>query len=160
MAKDKNKYIDWMKNHKIISIILGIFLFSMFINLITPNATEEQKEQWAQERLIEQQKQEAINQQSIVEEEKPVEEIKPIVFNSDWDGSVKQVKDYLKANLNDWDSYESLEWSELIEANLTTHKYVVRHKYRTSNGYGAKIIINQIFYLDENGTVVNVKDYQ
>lgn len=35
---------------------------------------------------------------------------KEVVYNSEWDGSVKQVKEYLNANLNDAGSYESVEW--------------------------------------------------
>lgn len=150
-----------MKKHKIITAILAIVLFSMFMNLITPNVqpTPEQIQQ-AKDRLAEQQKQEVINQQ--IEEQPPeeIQEVKPVVFNSEWDGSVAQVKNYLRNNLNDWDSYESVEWSEVQEVNLTTHKYIVRHKYRANNAYGGTILVNQIFYLDEEGNVVNVKDWQ
>ena len=149
-----------MKKHKIVTTILAIVLFSMFINLITPNVeiTDEQKQQWAQERELEEQNQEIINETE--EDSQEVEKIKPVVFNSDWDGSVAQVKNYLRNNLNDWNSYESVEWSEVQEVNLTTHKYIIRHKYRANNAYGGTILVNQIFYLDEEGDVVDVKDWQ
>lgn len=92
MGKEENKYINWMKKHKVITAILAIVLFSMFMNLITPNVeiTEEQREEWAQERELEEQNQKIINETE--ESQEKIEEEKPVVFNSDWDGSVAQVK--------------------------------------------------------------------
>jgi hypothetical protein len=83
-----------------------------------------------------------------------------IVHNSEWDGSVSQVKDYLKANLNDWDSYEGIEWSPVKKMSGSLYTYMVRHKYRATNGFGAKIIVNQVFYLDYDGSVKDVVDYK
>lgn len=77
------------------------------------------------------------------------------VQNSSWDGSVYQVKKYLKNNLNDYKSYESIEWSEVEK---TSTGYLVRHKFRAKNGFGGYIIENKIFYLDSNGIVTNVTD--
>ena len=78
------------------------------------------------------------------------------VKNSDWDGSVSQIESFLEKNLNDPDSYESIEWSEVIKNDKG---YVVRHKYRAKNGFGALIIQNQIFYLDFDGNILDVKEY-
>lgn len=47
-------------------------------------------------------------------EDPPVKEIPPkaVVYNSEWDASVSQVEQFLKDNLNDPDSYESVEWAQ------------------------------------------------
>ena len=78
------------------------------------------------------------------------------VKNNKWNGGVKQVEDYLKYTyLRDPDSYESIEWSEVKEK---TDGYYVRHKYRAKNGFGGYVVANQLFHLDFNGKVVDVKD--
>ena len=78
------------------------------------------------------------------------------VKNSLYDGSVKQVKEFLKNGyLRDPDSYESIEWSEVKEKN---DGYYVRHKYRAKNGFGGYVVANQLFHLDFSGNVVDVKD--
>lgn len=75
------------------------------------------------------------------------------IENSSWDGSVPQIKKYLKKNLKDPDSYESIEWGKVIETNKG---YTVRHKYRAKNSFGGYGVENQIFYLDEKGNITNV----
>lgn len=82
-----------------------------------------------------------------------------IVSNSAWDGSVYQVERYLKNNLKDPDSFEAIEWSPVSKVNLPTHKYIVRCKYRAKNSFGGYVIDNQLFYLDGQGNVVNVMQY-
>lgn len=82
----------------------------------------------------------------------------PKVRNSTLDASVHQVETFLKKNLNDPKSYESIEWSALNETKNSWYKYWVRHKYRAKNGFGGYVIENQIFYLDEDGNVLNYKD--
>lgn len=77
------------------------------------------------------------------------------VKNNKWNGGVKQVEDYLKRTLRDPDSYESIEWSEVKQKD---DGYYVRHKYRAKNGFGGNVITNQLFHLDFNGNVVDVKD--
>lgn len=77
----------------------------------------------------------------------------PKIENSAWDGSVYQVKKYLKNNLKDPDSYESIEWSKVLKNNDGT--YSVRHKYRARNSFGGMVIENWIFTLDENGNVIS-----
>ena len=81
------------------------------------------------------------------------------VQNSYLDASVSQVERYLKANLSDADSYESMEWSAVNEMSGNgEYKYWVRHKYRAKNSYGGYVIENKIFYLDSNGNVIGEKD--
>lgn len=95
--------------------------------------------------------------QASTEEPEPEPE-KEAVFNSELDGSVQQVRDYLKSHLNDRDSYEEVEWGNVIKVSTPKHEYLVRHKYRAANGFGAKILKNQTFYLDKKGNVVGVQD--
>lgn len=92
--------------------------------------------------------------EAFLEREKP-DEFSVKVKNSGWDGSVKQVEDYLERTLRDPDSYESIEWSEVKEKS---DGYYVRHKYRAKNGFGGYVVTNQLFHLDFNGNVVDVKD--
>ena len=83
------------------------------------------------------------------------------VHNSTWDASVTQVVDYLKVNLKDPDSYQSINWSKVQDfgpSHTTLHRYLVRHKYRAKNSFGGYVISNQLFYLDDNGAVINTKD--
>ena len=78
------------------------------------------------------------------------------VENSSWDGSVSQVKDYLKKNLKDPKSYESIEWSEVQRVG---DNYRVRHKYRAKNSYGGYMIENQIFTINKQGEIIDVQNF-
>jgi len=78
------------------------------------------------------------------------------VENSSWDGSVSQVKDYLKKNLNDPKSYESIEWSEV---QRVVDNYRVRHKYRAKNSYGGYVIENQVFTINKQGDIIDVQNF-
>jgi hypothetical protein len=82
-----------------------------------------------------------------------------VVFNSSWDGSVSQVEDYLKNTLNDADSYESVEWYDANRYFSRSYAYGVRHTYRAKNAFGALILKDQLFYLDGDGNVIDVKDW-
>ena len=78
------------------------------------------------------------------------------VGNDDYNGSVKQVIAYLKENLKDTRSYESISWSKVM------HKdgyYLVRHKYRAKNSYGGNVIENKLFYIDLYGDVYKIEDF-
>ena len=73
------------------------------------------------------------------------------IENSVWDGSVRQVKKYLKKNLKDPESYESIEWGKVIyEGDV----YKVRHKYRAKNSFGGYVIEEFVFILNEKGEVI------
>jgi hypothetical protein len=76
-----------------------------------------------------------------------------VVENSAWDGSVRQVKRYLDQNLKDPDSYQGIEWSNVVKTD--DGRFMVRHKYRAKNGFGGYSIEEQIFILDAQGNVVS-----
>ncbi len=94
---------------------------------------------------------------SICEEvKKEINEIdnKPKIQNSPWDGSVSEVKDYLNKTLKDPDSYEGIEWSNVVKKD---GYFFVRHKYRAKNSFGGYVIEDCIFKIDDKGSVINVQ---
>lgn len=84
-----------------------------------------------------------------------------IVTNSSFDASVSQVENYLKQQyLKDPDSYESISWSKVqIFDDGLNYKYMVRHKFRAKNGFGGYNVENKVFYLDKDGNVIDVKNF-
>jgi len=78
------------------------------------------------------------------------------VKNSSLDGSVSQVVKYLKNNLKDPDSYESIEWGNVTE---TDNGYIVRHKYRAKNSFEGYVIEHQIFHIDWQGNITSVSPF-
>ena len=86
---------------------------------------------------------------------------KEIVRNNPLDSSVHQVEKYLKKNILDPDSYDPIEWSAVQKIqNGVDYSFYVRHKFRAKNTFGGYVIENKIFYLDINGEVVKVEDYE
>ena len=79
------------------------------------------------------------------------------ITNSSYDGSVSQVKDYLKKNLKDPKSYEGIEWSKVKEE---PNGYSVYHKYRAKNSFGGYVIEAKVFYLDFGGNVIQVQNVE
>ncbi|MDO8943220.1 MAG: zinc ribbon domain-containing protein [Desulfobacterales bacterium] len=80
-----------------------------------------------------------------------------VVENSGWDGSVYQVKSWLKNNLKDPKSLEFIEWSPVQKSSEGT--YTVRAKYRAKNSFGGYNVENKIFFLNADGAVINTMDY-
>ncbi len=78
------------------------------------------------------------------------------VTNSGWDGSVSQVKSWLKSNVKDPSSLDFIEWSEV---ERISSGYRVRVKYRAKNSFGALVIENKIFYMNSDGSVTRSTDY-
>ena len=74
--------------------------------------------------------------------------------DSGWKGKVRCVDQYLKANLNDYDSSEYLEWSPVTRVEIKGEPYwAVRLKLRATNGFGAKILKEPIFLIRQNAVV-------
>ena len=72
------------------------------------------------------------------------------ITNSPFDGSVHQVKKYLKTSLKDPDSYESISWGKLQK---NSNGYSVYHKYRAKNSFGGFVVEEHIFNISEDGTI-------
>ena len=85
---------------------------------------------------------------------------KEVVYNSGWDASVRQVKDYLKTNLLDPNSYESINWGYVDKVNKENYTYVVRHKYRAKNSFGGYVIENKVFFLSNSGRIIYALDFK
>ena len=78
------------------------------------------------------------------------------VENSQWDGSVGQVKEWLGVNLKDPSSVQYIEWDTV--QRLGGGGYSVRVKYRAKNSFGAYAVETKIFFLGADGTVTNCTD--
>ena len=73
------------------------------------------------------------------------------VVQSSWDDSVPQVKEYLKTHANDPSSLSYIKWQL---NRYSTERWKVDVDYRAKNGFGALVLCHGIFYLDNNGNVV------
>lgn len=84
-------------------------------------------------------------------------ELRPAVQASPWDGSVYQVKDWLKENLKDPKSIEYIKWTPLIHMDDGT--YTIGVKYRAKNSFGGYVIEERIFTLNNEGKVISSVEY-
>lgn len=82
-----------------------------------------------------------------------------VVRNSAWDGSVRQVEAWLDKNLKDPDSYDSIEWGNVVKVIAPGYTYIVRHKYRAKNSLGGYVVEHKLFRLDAGGNVVDVENW-
>jgi hypothetical protein len=74
--------------------------------------------------------------------------------SSEYDGRVDAVVNYLKANMNDYDNSEWLEWSPVAKIDLKGEPYwAVRLKLRGTNAFGGKILKNVVFFIRNNQVV-------
>jgi hypothetical protein len=85
-------------------------------------------------------------------------------FQSSWDNEVLCVKRYLRDTLNDYDSSEFLEWSEVGKIQVEGEKYWgVRLKLRAKNAFGGYIVKNTSYLIRHDKVVLalglNADDY-
>lgn len=78
------------------------------------------------------------------------------VYNSSWDGSVYQAEAYLKRNLKDPDSYESIEWGKV--AKNSDGNYITWCKYRAKNSFGGYMVNKHMFILSPSGDVLSMHE--
>lgn len=95
----EQKIVKRRKLNKTILMVIGGFIALLIIGSLLPDSKND-------------------NQTTQSQNHKPKE--KDAVRNSELDGSVSQVKEYLKENLKDWDSYESIDWGEVQKYGLAT----------------------------------------
>jgi hypothetical protein len=75
--------------------------------------------------------------------------------NSEWDGRVDPVVEYLKNNLNDYDSSEFVEWSPVTKLEVKGEPFwVVRLKLRAKNAFGGYILKNTFYFIRQNRVVI------
>lgn len=81
---------------------------------------------------------------------------KRLLHQSSWDNSVPIAEAYLKSQLNDPGSYESVKWGEVGKNENGT--YYVLHTFRARNGYGGTLTRIVQFTFDEDGRkVINIE---
>lgn len=74
--------------------------------------------------------------------------------NSEWDGRVDPVVDYLKNNLNDYDSSEFVEWSPVTKLEIKGEPFwVVRLKLRAKNAFGGYVLKNTFYFIRQNRVI-------
>ena len=72
-----------------------------------------------------------------------------------WDKSVYCVEKYIKSNLNDPNSYDSIKWGKVTKNSDGT--YEVIHSFEARNGFGGVIRQTKIFTIAPDGeTVIGV----
>lgn len=81
-----------------------------------------------------------------------------VVMNSAYDGSVRQVEEWLQKNLNDPGSFQPVEWSKVVKTDQGN--FVVRCKFRVKNAMGGLVLQNKAFILGPTGIVITATDYQ
>ena len=75
--------------------------------------------------------------------------------NSEWDGRVDPVVEYLRNNLNDYDSSEFVEWSPVTKLEVKGEPFwVVRLKLRAKNAFGGYILKNTFYFIRQNRVVI------
>ena len=94
----------------------------------------------------------------------PPTEADGLVKQSSWDGSVSQVKDWLKAHANDPGSLQFVDWKLSERRNkpdLNNNFHIDNHpvfyvivQYRAKNGFGALMLHRGDFVLSPDGTIL------
>jgi hypothetical protein len=75
---------------------------------------------------------------------------------SEWDGDVSPVKEYLRSNLNDYDSSEFVEWSSVTKVYIGKEPYWgVRLKLRAKNAFGGLILRDTYYFIRNNQVVMS-----
>lgn len=67
---------------------------------------------------------------------------------------------YIAKKLNDYKSYEAVDWYPLTKVNNQPYDYYMVHSYRASNRFGALVLRTQKFCLDSDYNVVRVKEQE
>lgn len=130
----KSRYKAKLKQTKLSKILFGLVAVSLIITIFMPKKEEPKVQETPKD--------------------------KPAVYASIWDGSVSQVKRYVKFTLKDPDSYESIEWGKLFDlgdSSGTAYRFVIRHTYRARNSFGGYVVMDQKFFLDKSGSVIKIE---
>ena len=85
-------------------------------------------------------------------------ETSSIVYNSSWDGSVRQVENWFKRNLKDPKSVDVIDWYE-VKKNDQQKFYIVKCDFRAKNSFGGYVVHHYNFYIDFSGNMIHVRDF-
>lgn len=95
----------------------------------------------------------------LVERKKTISLIGEKPENSEWDGAVRPVTEYLRRHLKDPDSVEYIEWSPVHITYVEGQPFWrVRVKYRAKNSFGGYVIEEQLAYI-VNDQVVALENF-
>lgn len=70
------------------------------------------------------------------------------VYNSKWDGSVRQAESAVKATLKDPDSFQSISWGKVQKV---PGGYMVALSYRAKNSFGGYVVDRVVVEMDSSG---------
>lgn len=73
-------------------------------------------------------------------------------WQSRWDFSVPSIKRYIKTNIADPGSYESVEWDKA--SRNKDGSYTVLHTFSAKNGYGGRVRRSMSFVVSSDGQTV------
>lgn len=74
--------------------------------------------------------------------------------SSSYDGRVQPAVDYLRANLNDYDSCEFVNWYQVVKTTYEKKPaWGVKLRLRAKNAFGAFIVKDVFFYIRQNQVV-------
>jgi hypothetical protein len=74
--------------------------------------------------------------------------------------SIIQARKWLRTILVNRDSYEPLDWSQVIRVNYPPYKYIISHKFIHKNTQGIKERCAITIYLDNAGKVINFHKWE
>ena len=81
----------------------------------------------------------------------------PVVFNTQWNGSVWQVTDWLEKHVPNEQTLKVLHWGKVMHVK---DEYMVRVKFSTKNKAGADVVSDKVFMLDGQGDILGVTDFR
>ena len=74
--------------------------------------------------------------------------------------SLERAKHWLRQILVNKESYEPLDWSQVIQYNSPPYKYILSHKFIHQNEQGIKERCAITIYLDGSGKVINFHKWE
>ena len=74
--------------------------------------------------------------------------------------SLDHARKWLRKILVNKDSYEPLDWSQMIQVNYPPYKYIISHKFIHENLRGIKERCAITMYLDSTGKVINFHKWE
>ena len=74
--------------------------------------------------------------------------------------TVSNAEKWLKTVLVNWESYEPLDWSQVIHLGYPPYKYILSHKFVHVNAMGNRERCTITLYMDEQGKVINFSKWE
>jgi hypothetical protein len=81
----------------------------------------------------------------------------PVVFNAPYDGSVWQIRDWLKKHAKNPASLKVLHWGKVESLD---DGFLVHVKFEAKNAAGAEVPGDKVFRLDGSGEIVGMVDFK